>query len=130
MSVVYVCMCVVEDMESSSRDRFDRAVHCASQRAIHTAVSLIRLFLRSRIGRSNLAGAHQVTNVLLEELIVAVQLVVLLSDGFDALEDGKERVLKRLCLSVVGKVSHVSQGAVPHETSTKSLKTEGLGGKE
>ena len=35
---------------------------------------------------SNLARCHQVTNVFLQELVVVIQLVVLLSDGFDAVE--------------------------------------------
>jgi hypothetical protein len=37
--------------------------------------------------------AHQIANVLLEELVVAVELVVLFTDGFDSVEDCKKGLL-------------------------------------
>lgn len=51
--------------------------------------------------RGDLAGGHEIANVLLEELVVAVELVVLFADGFDAVEDGEQRLLE--CLRVSGE---------------------------
>ena len=60
--------------------------------------------LASTSGCSDLARAHQFTNVALQELVVVIQLIVFLADGFDAVEDGHERVLK--CFGV--PFEHVS----------------------
>ena len=49
--------------------------------------------------RRDFARAHEIANVFLQELVVAVQLVVLLLDGLDAVEDHDERVLERLGVS-------------------------------
>lgn len=56
------------------------------------------LFLASAAaGRGgDLAGAHQVTNVFLQEFVVAIELVVLLLDGLDTVENEEERVLEHL----------------------------------
>ena len=53
-------------------------------------------FLAAAARRGDLAGAHQVTDVLLEKLVVVVEFVVLVFDGLDAMEDGEQRVLQRL----------------------------------
>lgn len=54
------------------------------------------LLLASAPRCRNLAGAHQVTNVFLEELVVVVELVVLFPHSLDAVEDGEERLLQKL----------------------------------
>lgn len=54
----------------------------------------VRLLLPSAARCRDLAGAHQVADVLLQELVVAVELVVLLTNGLNAVEDGQERVLQ------------------------------------
>ncbi len=51
--------------------------------------SLLALASRGR----NLARAHEVPNVFLQEFVVVVELVVLLLDDFDSVDDGKQRVL-------------------------------------
>jgi hypothetical protein len=43
--------------------------------------------------RCDLASAHQVANVLLQELVVVIELVMFFANGFDAVEDCEERVL-------------------------------------
>lgn len=54
------------------------------------------LFLSSASRRCNLARAHQVTNVLLKKFVVVVELVVLFSYRFDAVEDCEEGFLQSL----------------------------------
>lgn len=44
-------------------------------------------------GRGDFTRAHQVTNVLLQELVVVVQLVVLLLDRFYTIKDHQKRIL-------------------------------------
>lgn len=56
------------------------------------------LFLASAPRRCDLAGAHQVTNVFLKELVVVVELVVLLPHSLNAVEDGEERLLQSLSM--------------------------------
>lgn len=54
------------------------------------------LFLAPAARGRNLAGAHQIANVLLEELVVVVELVVLFPHSLDTVEDGEERLLQEL----------------------------------
>lgn len=58
----------------------------------------MRSFLAAAAGRSDLARAHQVADVLLQELVVAVEFVVFLLDSLYSVEDHEERILK--CLGV------------------------------
>jgi hypothetical protein len=51
------------------------------------------LFLALTTCGCNFAGAHQVANVLLQKLVVVVKLIVLFANGFNAVKDGKERIL-------------------------------------
>src|SRR3569833_1314258 len=57
------------------------------------------LFLVPTARRCNLAGAHEVSDVLLKELVMVVELVVFFLDGFDAVEDGEQRVLQGFGMS-------------------------------
>jgi hypothetical protein len=57
---------------------------------------------------SNFASAHQVANVLLQKLIVVVKLIVLFANGFNAVEDGKERILECFRMSVKVSVGTIS----------------------
>ena len=66
-----------------------------------------KLLLNSAAGRRYLAGTHEVTNVLLQKLVVTVKLVVLLADGLYAVEDVDERVLKGLGVSAEALVPHM-----------------------
>jgi hypothetical protein len=61
------------------------------------------LLLAATARGRNLAGAHQVANVLLQELVVVIKLVVLFTDGFDAVKDRDERVLEGLGMSNLGQ---------------------------
>lgn len=47
----------------------------------------------------NLAGAHEVADILLQELIIVVEFVVLLAYGLDTVENREQRVLQRLGVS-------------------------------
>jgi len=40
--------------------------------------------------RSDLGGQHQIADILLQELVVAIKLIVFLFDGFNAVEDLEE----------------------------------------
>lgn len=51
------------------------------------------LFLALGTCSGDLASGHEITDVLLKELVVVVELVVLLSYGLDAVEDGEEGFL-------------------------------------
>ena len=63
-------------------------------------------------GRCDFTCAHQIANVLLEELVVAVELVVLFANGFDSVEDSKERFLE--CLGVpIHRLALETQGCKP-----------------
>lgn len=53
-----------------------------------------RLFFPTTSRRRDLARAHEVTDILLEEFVVAVKLVVFLADGLDAVENGQKRLLQ------------------------------------
>ena len=64
------------------------------------------LFLPPTARSRDLTCAHEVANVLLQELVVAVQLVMLLADGLDAVKNGDERFLKCLCMSVAWVSQH------------------------
>jgi hypothetical protein len=69
---------------------------CPAQRqSLQRYLSLLSLATRC----GNLAGAHQVTNILLQELVVVVELVVLFLDRFDAMEDCDEGVLQSFGVS-------------------------------
>ena len=59
-------------------------------------------FLPSTCGASgcDLRRRHQVADVLLEELVVAVELVVFFFHGFDAVEDLEEGLLEDFGVSV------------------------------
>jgi hypothetical protein len=48
---------------------------------------LLRSFLVSTAGCSDLAGRHQLANIPLQEAVVIVELVVFLADSFDPVED-------------------------------------------
>jgi hypothetical protein len=58
------------------------------------------LFLATGSRSRDFAGAHQVANVFLQEFVVVVQLVVLFPDGFKSVEEGNERILESLCVSL------------------------------
>lgn len=58
------------------------------------------LFLALGWRGSDFTRGHQIANVFLEELVVVIELVMFFSDGLDAVEDGQERVLQGLCVSV------------------------------
>lgn len=60
-----------------------------------------RSFLTPAAGGGDLAGAHEVADVLLEKLVVVVQLVVLLLDRLDAVENRQERILECLGVSIM-----------------------------
>lgn len=60
--------------------------------------------------RRNLGGAHEVANVLLQKLVVAVELVVLLAHRLYTVEDGDERLLQRLGMPVWEAVSTIFVG--------------------
>lgn len=69
----------------------------------------MRSLLAAAAGRSDLARAHQVADVLLQELVVAVEFVVFLLDSLYSVEDHEERILK--CLGVPKKEEYsVSSG--------------------
>jgi hypothetical protein len=53
----------------------------------------VLLLLPSTARSSDLTGTHQVADVLLQKFVVAVKLVVLLSNCFDAVENSQKRVL-------------------------------------
>lgn len=57
------------------------------------------LLLRSTGGGCNLAGAHEVANILLQELVVTVELVVLFTNSFYAVKDINERFLQSFGVS-------------------------------
>lgn len=46
----------------------------------------------------NVAGAHEIADIFLQEPVVVVEFVVLLADGLDAVEDCEERLLQGLCM--------------------------------
>ena len=54
----------------------------------------VRSFPASATGGGNLARAHEVANVLLEKLVVAVELVVLLFNGLYTVEEQEEGFLE------------------------------------
>lgn len=87
--------------------------------------SLPDSLLAPAAGRGDLGGAHEVTNVLLQKLVVVVELVVLLADGLDAVEDGDEGLLQRLCMSATGLAStsdgHGVEGPHLRSSSLASL---------
>jgi hypothetical protein len=60
---------------------------------------LVNLFLALTTCGCDFASAHQIANVLLQELVVVIKLVVLFANGFDTVEDGKERILQRFGVS-------------------------------
>ena len=66
---------------------------------ISTLDRLENLLLPPAAGRCDLASAHQVANVLLQELVVVIKLVVLLAHRLDATEYREEGVLQSLCVS-------------------------------
>jgi hypothetical protein len=53
----------------------------------------------ARARRRDLGRRHQIADVLLQELIVAIQLIMLLPDGLDAIEDLEEGLVEALCVS-------------------------------
>jgi hypothetical protein len=57
------------------------------------------LFLALTTCGCDFASAHQVANVLLQELVVVIKLVVLFANGFDTVEDGKKGVLQGFGMS-------------------------------
>lgn len=59
------------------------------------------LFLDSPGRCGDFAGAHQVTNVFLQKLVVAVEFVVLLANGFYAVKYVNERILKGFGMPVL-----------------------------
>lgn len=66
----------------------------------------VRLFLPSTTRcRCDLASAHEITNVLLQEFVVAVKLVVFLANGLDTVEDCEEGFLQQLGVSKRGLAS-------------------------
>lgn len=63
---------------------------------VQARVTSGRLLLGSAGRGSDLAGAHEVADILLQEFVVAVELVVFLADGLYAVENINEGLLKRL----------------------------------
>jgi hypothetical protein len=63
-----------------------------------------RSFPAAGSGSGNLGRAHQIANVFLQELVVAIQLVVLLLDGFYTVEQHQKRVLQCLGVSVASRL--------------------------
>lgn len=63
-------------------------------------VSNWRLLLKAATRSSDFTRVHQVANVLLQELVIAVELVMFFANGFDAIENGDERVLEGLGVPV------------------------------
>jgi hypothetical protein len=61
----------------------------------------VGLFLPSASRRCYLAGAHQVTDILLKKFVVVIELVMLFPYSLYAVEDGKERFLQSLSMSTV-----------------------------
>lgn len=68
-----------------------------------TVVSGRTLFLALATRGCDLASAHQVADVLLQELVVVIKLVMFFANSLDAVKDGNERILQ--CLGVSLKVS-------------------------
>ncbi len=58
------------------------------------------LFLDPAARSCDFAGAHEITNVLLQELVVTVELVMLLANGLYAVEDVDEGVLQSFGVSL------------------------------
>lgn len=58
------------------------------------------LLFKSTARSSDFTRIHQIANVLLQELVVAVELVMLFANGFDAVENGDERVLEGLGMPI------------------------------
>lgn len=58
-------------------------------------------FLSAATRCGNLGGTHEVTNVLLEELVIVVKLVVLFTHSLDTVENGDERVLQGFGMSAL-----------------------------
>lgn len=71
----------------------------ASSAADHDKACLSFLCAAASCG-CDLACGHEVADIFLEELVVAVKLVMLLLDGLDPMEDHEEGVLQHLCMSV------------------------------
>jgi len=46
-------------------------------------------------GRCELARRHQISNILLEELVMAIELVMLFLDRLDSVEEREQGVLQR-----------------------------------
>jgi hypothetical protein len=64
-----------------------------------------RLFLAPTAGCRNLAGRHQVTNILLKELVVIIELIVLTSHRLDAAKYGCKRFLKGLGVPLLKRLA-------------------------
>ena len=58
------------------------------------------LLLKAATRSGDFTRVHQVANVLLQELVIAVELVMFFANGLDAVENGNERVLKGLGVPV------------------------------
>lgn len=66
-------------------------------------------FLSAATGRGDFGRAHEVANVFLKELVVAVKFVVLFTDCLDAIENSDERFLQKFGMS-----SHFFPGFFAH----------------
>ena len=71
--------------QDSSNARLRRAFGNAS---LQQYTSNQNLFLWPATRRCDLAGSHQVANVLLQKFVVVVQFVMLFSDRLNTVEDG------------------------------------------
>lgn len=56
-------------------------------------------FLSAATRGGNLCGAHEIANVLLQELVIVVKFVVLFTHCLDTVEDGDERILQGFGMS-------------------------------
>lgn len=78
-----------------------------ARRSIRSSPIKVGLLLASVPRRCDLAGAHQVTNVFLKELVVVVKFVVLFPHSLDAVEDCQERLLQSLGMPTSPVISAV-----------------------
>ena len=74
-------------------------LHACRDRWLRVA---LKSFLAAAARGRDLGRAHEVADVLLQKLVVAVQLVVLLAHRLNPVEDGDERLLQRLGVSALG----------------------------
>lgn len=69
---------------------------------------VLSLLSPARARRGDLGRRHQIADVLLQELIVAIQLIMLLPHGLDAIEDLEEGLMEALRVSAEAWVISIS----------------------